>query len=143
MAPVTVPYGRLRQQLTVRQVPGLHTVQTRTVRAVYGRIFTGNPLIIPLATSCLLTPLVLFISMPNPTQLQSFLDVKLGLPPLCTARILLGSVLRAARSTLPLRHLLIFKFSFYSTHCTDGITHFIGLFVCQCLGFDPLHKVPT
>jgi hypothetical protein len=55
-------------------------------------------IIIPLATSCLLAPLVLFISVPNPTQLQSFLDIELGLPPLCTARILLGSVLRAARS---------------------------------------------
>jgi hypothetical protein len=31
-APVTVPYRRFQQQLTARQVPGRHTVQTRTVR---------------------------------------------------------------------------------------------------------------
>jgi hypothetical protein len=86
-----------------------------------------------------ITFIVLFISMPNPTQSQSFLDIELSLPSLCTAIILLRSVLRAARSTLP----LIFNFSFYSTRRTDGIAHFVGLFACQCLGFDPLHKVPT
>ncbi|KAJ7861431.1 hypothetical protein B0H14DRAFT_2742255 [Mycena olivaceomarginata] len=82
----------------------------------------------------LLMPLVLFISVPNPTQSQSFLDIKL-------ARILLGSVLLMCR---PL-HIAPApppgtQFSFYSTRRTDRIIYFIGLFACQFLAL--IHKVP-
>jgi hypothetical protein len=99
-------------------------------------------LIIPLVTHCLLAPLVLFISVPKPTQSQSFLDIELGLPPLCTARILLGSILCTTYFTLPLCRLLVLNSSLYSTCRTDRITHFIGLFCMSILGFDPLRKVP-
>jgi hypothetical protein len=48
-----------------------------------------------------------FCSSPCPTRLNRRVSWTSSLVPLCTAIILLGSVLRAARSTLPLRRLLI------------------------------------
>ncbi|KAJ7782204.1 hypothetical protein B0H14DRAFT_2960072, partial [Mycena olivaceomarginata] len=109
-APVTVPYRRFQQQLTVRQVPGRHTVQTRTVRAVYGRIrpYLHRQSLLSfrcqwrrLAYLCLS-----FCSSPCPTRLNHRVSWTSSLVcPLCVQlEFYLGPFyLCAAHSTLPLR----------------------------------------